>query len=205
MGRDHDGLGSRAGAKAVAGCDPEQLARNRSHSEEFPGNLLKGFTVHDLTVTDSSGAPFIDVDSLTASYGLNNLRRKHIEFNDLTLYHPIIVLDRQPGGKWNWDRIFPRDTMTPVGQRKTGWGTWVRFTNLTIADGDITGKSTVAGCPEIQRLRSRECAQGSSGRSGAVEDRDGARWLSEDLIVPQDSGKAAAASARGSVAQISIR
>jgi translocation and assembly module TamB len=119
--------------------------QNSSHGivriGRISGNLLKGFTVHDLTVTDSSGAPFIDIDSLTASYGLNNLRRKHVEFDDLTLYHPIIVLDRKPGEKWNWDRIFPRDTITPVGQRKTGWGTWVRFTNLTIADGDITVKS----------------------------------------------------------------
>ncbi len=102
------------------------------------GNLLKGFTVHNLSVTDSSGAPFLTVDSLTTSYGLNNLRKKHIEFDDLTLFHPIVLLDRLPGGKWNWDRIFPRDTLTAAGRQKTGWGTWVRFTNLTIIDGDVT-------------------------------------------------------------------
>jgi len=105
------------------------------------GNLLKGFTVHNLSVTDSSGAPFLTVDSLTTSYGLNNLRRKHIELDDLTLFHPIVKLDRPPGGKWNWDRIFPRDTITAAGRQKTGWGTWVRFTNLTIIDGDLTTRS----------------------------------------------------------------
>lgn len=105
------------------------------------GNLLEGFTVHDLTITDSSGAPFIDVDSLTANYGINTLRRKHIEFDHLTLFHPIVVIDRQPGGKWNYDRIYPRDTMTRAGPRPTGWGTWVRFTELIIRDGDLTVKS----------------------------------------------------------------
>src|SRR5688572_3365760 len=57
------------------------------------GNLLEGFTVHDLTITDSTGAPFVDIDSLTTNYILNTLRRKHIEFDNLTLYHPVVVLD----------------------------------------------------------------------------------------------------------------
>ncbi len=123
----------------------ETAIQNSSHGVvrigRISGNLLKGFTVHDLSVTDSSGAPFIVVDSLTASYGLNTLRKKHIEFDDLTLYHPVIVVDRPPGGKWNWDRIFPRDTITPEGRRKTGWGTWVIFTNMTIVRGDLTVRS----------------------------------------------------------------
>ncbi|HUQ20964.1 MAG TPA: translocation/assembly module TamB domain-containing protein, partial [Gemmatimonadaceae bacterium] len=105
------------------------------------GNLWNGFTVHDLVVTDSSGAPFIDVDSLTGKYTLGMLRKKHVVFDNLTLYHPIIVLDRKPGEKWNWDRIFPRDTITSRGREKTSWGTWVRFTNLTLVDGDVTVKS----------------------------------------------------------------
>jgi translocation and assembly module TamB len=123
----------------------QDAVQNNSHGivriGRISGNLLKGFTVHDLSVTDSSGAPLVTVDSLTTSYGLNTLRKKHIEFDDLTLFHPVVVLDRKPGGKWNWDRIFPRDTITPAGRRKTGWGTWVRFTNLTIIDGDLTARS----------------------------------------------------------------
>src|SRR5437867_3453915 len=64
------------------------------------GNLLKGFTIHNVSVTDSSGAPFLVVDSLTTTYGLNTLRKKHIEFDDLTLFHPVVTVDRPPGGKW---------------------------------------------------------------------------------------------------------
>ena len=105
------------------------------------GNLLNGFVVHDLVVTDSSGKPFIKVDSAAGGYSLNTLRQQHVDFDNLRLYHPVIVLDRQPGGKWNWDRIFPRDTLTPSGQKKTGWGTWIKFTNTTIVDGDLTVRS----------------------------------------------------------------
>jgi translocation and assembly module TamB len=105
------------------------------------GNLLKGFTVHDLVITDSSGAPFIKIDEFTAAYGLNTLREKHVEFDDVRLVRPVVVIDRLPGGKWNYDRIFPRDTMTPSGPRPTGWGTWIRFTDMIIVDGDLTVRS----------------------------------------------------------------
>lgn len=101
------------------------------------GNLLNGFTVNDLVVTDSSGAPFIKIDSLSAGWGLNTLRQKHIELDNVRVVRPIIVLDRKPGEKWNYDRIFPRDTVTTRG-RKTGWLTWLRFTNMTIVDGDLS-------------------------------------------------------------------
>ena len=123
----------------------QDALENNSHGivriGRISGNLLKGFTVHDISVTDSTGAPLVKADSLTTSYGLNNLRNKHIDFDHLTLFHPVVVLDRKPGGKWNWDRILPHDTVTPAGRRKTGWGTWVRFTNLTIIDGDLTVRS----------------------------------------------------------------
>jgi len=105
------------------------------------GNLLNGFMAHDFVVTDSSGAPFIKIDSVAGGYSLNTLRQQHVDFDNLVLYHPIIVLDRPPGGKWNWDRIFPRDTLTPQGRKKTGWGTWIRFTNTTVIDGDLTVRS----------------------------------------------------------------
>ena len=102
------------------------------------GNLLNGFTAHDLVITDSAGAPFVKADEASARYTLRSLTSKRVEFDNVRLVRAIIVLDRQPGGKWNYDRIFPRDTMTPVGPQKTGWGTWIRFTDVTLVDADLT-------------------------------------------------------------------
>ncbi len=107
------------------------------------GNLLKGFTAHDVVITDSAKAPFVKADEIWARYSLGTLRGKRIEFYEVRLVRPVIVIDKQPGpnGKWNYDRIFPRDTMTREGPRKTGWGTWIRFSNATILDGDVTIRS----------------------------------------------------------------
>jgi autotransporter translocation and assembly factor TamB len=102
------------------------------------GNLLNGFTLHDLVITDSAGAPFVDIDEVRARYGLNQLRSKRVYLDDVVLIRPIVFMNRQTGGRWNYERIFPRDTLTPRGLRPRGWGTWVRFTDLSIVDGEFT-------------------------------------------------------------------
>ena len=120
----------------------EGLVQRNSHGlvhiGKVTGNLLRGFTLHDVVITDSARAPFIKADEMWAGYSLTTLRGKRIDFRQVKLVRPIIVIDKQPGGKWNYDRIFPRDTTTPTGPRKTGWGTWIRFSDVTVVQGDLT-------------------------------------------------------------------
>ncbi len=111
------------------------------HIGSVTGNLLHGVTLHDVVITDSARAPFVKADEIWAKYSLNTLRGKKLEFNDVKLVHPFIVIDKQPGGKWNYDRIFPHDTVTHAGVQKTGWGTWIRFSNVTVVSGDLIVRS----------------------------------------------------------------
>ena len=131
------------------------------------GNLFSGFTAHDLSITDSAGHPFIKVDSLWATYSLRTLLGQKIDFSKVHLAHPVIVIDKQPGGRWNYDIIFPRDTMTQAGRKKTGWGTWIRFSDVTVVDGDLTVRTPwevdtqVVGAERTDALRK---ATGPDGR-----------------------------------------
>ncbi len=109
--------------------------------DSLSGNLLKGFTLYGLSITDSAGAPFVTAEQASARYRLGALYSKRIDFDNVRLVRPVIVIDRLPGGKWNYDRIFPPDTTTPTGPRPAGWGTFARFTDVTIVDGDITVRS----------------------------------------------------------------
>ncbi|HMI48767.1 MAG TPA: hypothetical protein VK481_08865, partial [Gemmatimonadaceae bacterium] len=111
------------------------------HIGAVTGNLLHGMTLHDVVITDSARVPFVKADEISASYSLNTLRGKRLEFSDVKLVKAIILIDKQPGGKWNYDRIFPRDTVTRTGVKKTGWGTWIRFSNVTIVESDVTVRS----------------------------------------------------------------
>ena len=136
------------------------------HIGSVTGNLLHGITLHDVVITDSARAPFVKADEIWAKYSLGTLRGKKLEFNDVKLVRPIIVLDEQPGGKWNYDRIFPRDTVTRTGVKKTGWGTWIRFSNVTVVDGDLTVRSPwdPGSATPAERADKVRAALGPNGR-----------------------------------------
>ncbi|MEO5589477.1 MAG: hypothetical protein ABIS03_07820, partial [Gemmatimonadaceae bacterium] len=131
------------------------------------GNLLKGFTLHKLVITDSTGAPFVKADEASARYAIRTLTGSRVDFDEVRLVRPVIVLDRKPGGIWNYDRIFPRHSATETGVQKTGWGTYVRFTNVTLVDGDITVRSPwepKASLPPVKRQAAMDLALGPDGR-----------------------------------------
>lgn len=103
------------------------------------GNMLKGLTLHDFAITDSSRAPFISADSVHAGYGLRALISKKIELSDVNLYHPVIVLDRRPGERWNYERIFPSDSAaTPKDTAGIQFGDWLVFHDVRVAQGRLT-------------------------------------------------------------------
>jgi translocation and assembly module TamB len=119
------------------------LIRHAAHGyvtvDRIDGNLLNGATIIGLTITDSAHAPFVKVDTVVATYGIRDLINKRIYLGDVRLVHPVIVLDRMPGGKWNYDRIFPRDTTQPPGP--PGFLSWITLRNVTAVDGEITARS----------------------------------------------------------------
>lgn len=161
------------------------IIQNNSHGiiriGSVSGNLLEGFTAHDLVITDSAGAPLVKADEASARYALRSLLGERIEFDDVRLVRPVIVLDRQPGGKWNWDKIFPRDTVPSLGPKKATWGTWIRFTDVTLVDGDVTAKSPWAppvktGAEKKDVIRD---AMGPEGRLVIVEVPGGYQKISK--------------------------
>ncbi len=102
------------------------------------GNLLVGLTVHDLAITDSAGEPFVAVESFKANYDIIGLIfRKRIWIEDALLVRPLVVLDRPPDGKWNWQRIFARSTAPKPPNQPPSWGDWLRFTNATVVNGQL--------------------------------------------------------------------
>jgi len=133
------------------------------HIGSVTGNLLNGFTLHDVVITDSARAPFIKADEIWARYSLRTLGGRKIEFREVKLARPIIVIDKQPGGRWNYDRIFPRDTVTRTGVKKTGWGTWIRFSNVTMLDGDLTVRVPWEPDPDISPAERRDAIRRALG------------------------------------------
>jgi len=139
------------------------------HIGSVTGNLLNGFTLHDVVITDSARAPFVKADEIWARYSIGTLRGKKIDFREVRLVRPIIVIDKQPGGKWNYDRIFPRDTVTRTGVKKTGWGTWIRFSDVTVLDGDLTVRAPWEPDPKITPAERRDAVRRALGPEGRLK------------------------------------
>jgi translocation and assembly module TamB len=133
------------------------------------GNLLNGFTLHDVVITDSAHNPFVKADEIWARYSLGTLRGKKIDFREVRLVRPIIVIDKQPGGKWNYDRIFPRDTVTRTGVQPSGWGKWIRFSDVTVLDGDLTVRAPWQPDPKLSLAERGDAVRRALGPTGRLK------------------------------------
>jgi translocation and assembly module TamB len=141
------------------------------HIGSVTGNLLKGFTLHDVVITDSAHRPFVKVGEAWARYSpLSTIRGKRINFHQVKLVRPIIVLEKLPNDKkWNYERIFPRDTTTPSGPRKTGWGTWIKFTDVTVQQGDLTVRAPWSPDPNITPAKQNDEVRKALGPEGRLQ------------------------------------
>ena len=105
--------------------------------QEVRGNLLTGATLVGLRISDPEGRLFLEADTLRLRYGLRALFRKRLEFSDVRFVSPVVLLNQPPGDMWNYQRIFPADTVLVPGDTVPGFGSWVNLTDVTIVGGTI--------------------------------------------------------------------
>ncbi len=105
------------------------------------GNLLSGATLTHFSITDSAGHPFLTTDSLSLRYVLRSFLGSKLEFDDVVLYHPDVVVARLPNGPWNYRILWPATPPPAPGDTTTGWGSTVRLTNVTVINGFVTVRS----------------------------------------------------------------
>src|SRR5688572_1292016 len=108
------------------------------------GNLLQGFTIANVSIRDSAGAPFLVADSASLTYGLRALLLKRLDLANVRLVRPLIVLDRPPGDSalWNYKAIFRSDTPKALRDTtKRRFGDWIVFRDVTVVDGHMIIRS----------------------------------------------------------------
>ncbi len=98
-------------------------------------------TVHDVVITDSAGKPFVKAPLVRGTWSLRDLWNRRVILSDVRAERPVIVLDRLPGKRWNWDAIlFPDTTSRPHGP-KPQFGDWVELRNVQLIDATLTARS----------------------------------------------------------------
>ncbi len=100
------------------------------------GNLLRGITLHDLSITDSAGAPFFSAPLVQARYSIGNFLSKHIIIDALGVTKPSVVLDKKPGQDWNFAKLFATADTTKKDTTR-GFGSWITLHNVRMSDGHV--------------------------------------------------------------------
>lgn len=103
------------------------------------GNLLSGITLHDVSITDSAGNPFVQVKALHSAYSIRPFLSRKIELSDVRFVEPEIVLDKRSGEPWNYEKIFPTDSLaTKADTAGIQFGDWLVFRNVQLERGHLT-------------------------------------------------------------------
>jgi translocation and assembly module TamB len=98
-------------------------------------------TIHDVIITDSAGAPFIKAPVVSGTWSIGDLWDRRVILDNVRAERAVIVLDRLPGKRWNWDAIlFPDTTSRPHGP-KARFGDWVELKNVQLLDASLTARS----------------------------------------------------------------
>ncbi len=109
--------------------------------ESLHGNLLSGATAIRVSITDSAGNPFLKADSISLRYVVRNFFSDRLDFSDVVVFHPNVVVARLPNGPWNYRTLWPTPPPRAPGDTSHGWGDWVRLTNVTVLNGNVTVRS----------------------------------------------------------------
>ena len=143
---------------------------------KITGNLADGITLHDVSITDSTGAPLIVAEQISTEYRILDFAKKRIFLSDVRLVRPLIVIDRQPGeSKWNYEKLFISDTTT-TPDTGPGWGDWLDFRNVTIVDGRMVIRTPWEPSDELapqQRAQAAEEALAGGTRSHVIRATNG--------------------------------
>ncbi len=102
------------------------------------GNLLTGMKLVDVAIDGPDGSAFLRADTLQTDFDLLGLVRQRILLDDMRLVHPVIVIEKRPGERWNYEKIFLSDTtQTDTPDTGPGFGSWIRIEDLEIVEGRL--------------------------------------------------------------------
>ncbi len=163
--------------KNVAVSGMEKVVHGKTTIARVSGGMLSNVTFEKVVITDSAGAPFISVDSLTTDYSISDLFRKRIELDHAVFVRPNVVLDKDANGVWNWARILPGlidTTKRPPNAppQPEGWGDWIRATDVKIVNGRFLIVSPWAPAKNLKGAAADSAVRDAlSGRSRTYVER----------------------------------
>ena len=82
---------------------------------ELRGNLFSSATLTDVRLVDSARRPLFTARRVQVHYALLSALRGHIVLYSLALDTAVVVLDKQPGARWNFQSLMKPSTRAHNG------------------------------------------------------------------------------------------
>src|SRR5579862_2433436 len=101
------------------------------------GDLIDHLVVTNVTIADSNGAPLVRVARASLHYRLIDLLHRRLDFTDVRVDTPTVVLTESQDSVWNYRRIFPASPH-PSDSAQSGFGSFIRLSGLRVIGGDLT-------------------------------------------------------------------
>jgi translocation and assembly module TamB len=143
------------------------------HIGRIEGNLLRRVRLIDVRIADDEGRPLIEADTVFTRFSLRGLLRRQILLTDLRFVRPVVVLDRRPGRRWNYERIFRIEPDTVAREpAPPGWGDWIELRSAVMVDGRLTIRTEWAPPDDLtgeERARAIRKALAGETRERVVE------------------------------------
>lgn len=184
-------LETALGNRAVLGWGVGQLGARVAGSVEVDdvrsANLLRGARLVGVRLSTSEGEPFVEADSLELSYSLLGLLRGALAFEDVHIWRPRVVLDRDSTGAGSLARWI-RGGVADPSEAGEGGGFALRVDGLDIVDGALSLRLPADLDPE-GLFRATVAADGSTQRAIDLRDLDaqfGRLELSPEVGVQAD-------------------
>jgi translocation and assembly module TamB len=171
----------------------EKVVHGRASIARVSGRMVSNVTLEHVVITDSAGAPFVSVDSITTNYSISDLFRKRILLDHAVFVRPYVVLDRAPNGVWNWQRVLPwlvdTSKVKKPPSKEPQWGYWVRLTDGRIVDGRLVLRAPWTPAPNLSRAAADSATRDALSGNARVFVERGPSGLRRRIEIDSITGK----------------
>ena len=107
--------------------------RGKTKIGRISGSLLTGVTIDTLEIRDSTDRLFVASGPIRVSYDVRDLIDRRILLSSLDVERPVVYIAKDPDGRWNYQKIFPKGPDKPK-RAERGFGDYIVIDTATVHD-----------------------------------------------------------------------
>ena len=134
------GVNTRAGREQIRLLIQQQVGsgiNGRVYVGKVSGGLLSSVTIDSFAIRGADDSLFVSTGKVTLEYNPRDLIDRRVLIRTATIEHPMIRLEKFPGGDWNHWRIFRRPKSNRPRVPGRSLGDFVVLDSVTVRNGSF--------------------------------------------------------------------